>query len=101
MYDMNNLKKLGDLGKNAEKAMKAFQGLDQAALEDGAIPKKYKELMAVAVALTTQCPYCLEIHKKHAIDAGATQEELAETTFIAATLRAGAAVVHGTHLMEK
>ena len=56
--------------------------------------------MAVAVALTTQCPYCLEIHKKHAIDAGATQEELAEATFVAAALRAGAGVVHGTHLMD-
>ena len=100
MYDMNNLKRLGALGKNAEQQMKAFQQLDQAALSDGAIPKKYKELMAIAVALTTQCPYCLEIHKKHAIEAGATKEELAEVTFVAAALRAGAAVVHGTHLME-
>ena len=100
MYDMNNLKQLGALGKNAPAAMKAFQALDQAALSDGVIPKKYKELMAIAVALTTQCPYCLEIHKKHAIEAGATQEELAEVTFISAALRAGAAVVHGTHLME-
>jgi AhpD family alkylhydroperoxidase len=96
---MNNLKELGTLGKNADAAMKAFQALDAAALSDGAIPKKYKELMAIAVALTTQCPYCLEIHKKHAIEAGATAEELAEVTFIAAALRAGAAVVHGTHLM--
>ncbi|WP_350293818.1 carboxymuconolactone decarboxylase family protein [uncultured Croceitalea sp.] len=95
---MKNLKQLGALGKNAESAMKAFQALDQTALADGAIPKKYKELIAIAVALTTQCPYCLEIHKKHAIDAGATQEELAEVTFVAAALRAGAAVVHGTHL---
>ena len=80
--------------------MKAFQALDQAALADGAIPKKYKELIAVAVALTTQCPYCLEIHKKHAEEAGATQEELAEVTFVTAALRSGAAVVHGTHLMK-
>ena len=100
MYDMNNLKKLGTLGKNAEVGMKAFQQLDEAAMADGAIPKKYKELIAIAVALTTQCPYCLEIHKKHAVTAGATQEELAEVTFIAAALRAGAAVVHGTHLMD-
>lgn len=101
MYDMTNLKKLGTLRKNAEGAMKAFQALDQAALADGAIPKKYKELIAIAVALTTQCPYCLEIHKEHAVKAGATEEELAEVTFVAAALRAGAAVVHGTHLMNK
>lgn len=101
MYDMNNLKQLGTLSKNAEKAMKAFQAFDSIALEDGAIPVKYKELIAVAVALTTQCPYCLEIHKNNAIKAGATQEELAEVTFVSAALRAGAAVVHGTHLMKE
>jgi len=100
MYDMNHLKKLGALGKNAGEAMNAFQQLDQTALADGVIPKKYKELIAIAVALTTQCPYCLEIHKKHAISAGATAEELSEVTFVAAALRAGAAVVHGTHLMN-
>ncbi|WP_029209413.1 carboxymuconolactone decarboxylase family protein [Aquimarina agarilytica] len=99
MYDMKNLNKLGALGKNAE-AMKAFEAFDIAALKDGAIPKKYKELIAVAVALTTQCPYCLELHKDFAIKAGATEEELAEVTFVAAALRAGAAVVHGTHLMK-
>jgi AhpD family alkylhydroperoxidase len=52
------------------------------------------------VALTTQCPYCLEIHKKAAHAAGATAEEIAETTFVAAALRAGAAITHGTHLVD-
>lgn len=100
MYDMKQLNKLGSLSKMAPAAMKAYQAFDKAAMEEGVIPKKYKELIALAVALTTQCPYCLEIHKNHAIEAGATEEELAETTFIAAALRAGAAVVHGTHLMK-
>jgi AhpD family alkylhydroperoxidase len=99
MYDVNNIKKLGTLGAKADKAWQAFLAFDRAALADGAIPKKYKELMALAVALTTQCPYCLEIHKDAAIKAGATSEELAETTFVAAALHAGAAVTHGTHLI--
>jgi len=100
MYDMQQIKKLPALGSKAKAAWEAFVAFDQAALADGAIPKKYKELMAVAVALTTQCPYCLEIHKAAAIKAGATSEELAETTFVAAALRAGGAITHGTHLME-
>lgn len=100
MYNMDQLKKLGSLGKNAPAAMKAFQALDAVALGDGVIPKKYKELIALGIALTTQCLYCLEIHKDHAVKAGATQEELSEVTFIAAALRAGAAVVHGTHLVD-
>ena len=100
MYDMNDLKKLPALGQLAPDVNKAFFAFDQAALADGAIPKKYKELIAVAVALTTQCPYCLQIHKDAALKAGASEEELAEVTFVAAALRAGAAVTHGTHVIE-
>jgi AhpD family alkylhydroperoxidase len=99
MYDMANLKKLGAVGKGASKAMEAFWAFDKAALADGAVPKKYKELMAVAVALTTQCPYCLELHRAAAESAGATQEELAETALVVAALRAGAAVTHATHVI--
>jgi len=101
MYDPSNLNRLPALGKLAPAAMKAFGALDAAAMADGAIPVKYKELMAVAVALTTQCPYCLEVHEAAARKAGATDDELAETTFVAAALRAGAAVTHGTHLVGK
>jgi AhpD family alkylhydroperoxidase len=79
--------------------MKAFWAFDQAALADGAIPAKYKELMAVAVALTTQCPYCIEIHSKKARETGATEQEMAEVVAVAAALRAGAAITHGTHAM--
>lgn len=99
MYDMANIEKLPLLGAKAPQAFDAFVAFDQAALAGGVIPKKYKELMAIAVALTTQCPYCLEIHRAAAIQAGVTDEELAEVTFVAAALRAGAAVTHGTHLI--
>jgi AhpD family alkylhydroperoxidase len=55
--------------------------------------------MAIAVALSTQCPYCIEIHRQQAVDAGVTETELAETIQIAAALRAGGAITHGTHLL--
>lgn len=100
MIDMKNLEKLPSLKVSAPEAANAFWAFDKAALAEGAIPKKYKELMAVAVALTTQCPYCIEIHRQGALKAGATEEELSETVFIAAALRAGAAVTHGTHLLS-
>ena len=100
MFDMKNLSKLPKLGELAPEAWKGFVAFDKAAFEEGAIPVKYKELMAVAVALTTQCPYCIEIHAKKAKKAGATEQELAETTLIAAAMRAGAAVTHGTHTLE-
>ncbi len=100
MYSMDNMKKFPKMDALAPEAMKAFWAFDRVALADGAIPKKYKELMALAVALTTQCVYCLEIHKKAAVKAGATQEEIAEVVLLAAALRAGAAMTHGTHLIE-
>jgi|SRR5205085_3062062 len=100
MYDMKNLTKFKQLEQLAPQAFHAFIDFDKAALADGAIPAKYKELMAVAVALTTQCPYCIEIHAEKARKAGATDQELAETTMVAAALRAGGAVVHGTHTLH-
>lgn len=79
--------------------MKGFQEMDKAALAEGAISKKHKELIAIAVALTTQCGFCLEVHRKAAVAAGANEQELAQATFVAVALRAGAALTHGTHLI--
>ncbi|GGB97638.1 carboxymuconolactone decarboxylase family protein [Pseudoduganella buxea] len=85
-----------DLAQLAPVEAKAFLGLKGATERaDGAIPDKYRELMSIAVALTTQCAYCIDAHAKNAVKAGATREEIAETAFIAAALRAGAAVGHG------
>jgi len=100
MYDMKNMAKLKKLGELAPETFKAFVAFDELAYKAGAIPAKYKELMAVAVALTTQCPYCIEIHSSRAKQAGATQKELAETALVAAALRAGGAVTHATHTLE-
>ena len=100
MYNKQNLTKIKKLNELTPEAMKAFWAFDKVAVAEGAIPVKYKELIAVAVALTTQCPYCIEIHSKKAKKAGATEQELAETTLVAAALRAGGAMTHGTHMLE-
>ena len=96
-HDADDLKLLPELKKLAPDEFKGFVALDSiVAKENGAIPRKYRELMALAVACTTQCPYCMDVHTKGAKRAGATREEVAEVVFIAAALRAGAAVTHGT-----
>ena len=100
MYDMKNLAKMKDIAANAPEAMKAFIAFDKAAMAEGAIPVKYKELMALSVAFTTQCPYCIEIHTGRARAAGVTEQEMAEAVLVAAALRAGGAVTHGTHAMK-
>ncbi len=100
MYDMKKLAKMNTMAELAPEAFKAFVAFDEAVVKGGVVPLKYKELIAVAVALTTQCPYCIEIHAKKAKQAGATDQELAETTLIAAALRAGGAMTHGTHTLQ-
>lgn len=100
MYDMKNLSQLKKLDASAPESMKAFWEFDKAAFKAGAIDALHKQLMALAVALTTQCPYCLEIHRKAALDAGATEQMLAETATVAAAMRAGAAITHATHLFK-
>ena len=99
MYTKNNLGKLEKMNGLAPDVMKAFWAFDKAAVAKGAIPAKYKELIAVGVALTTQCAYCIDIHAGNARKAGATEAELAEAAMVTAALRAGAAVTHATHLL--
>ncbi|MFD0371155.1 carboxymuconolactone decarboxylase family protein [Streptomyces sp. NPDC059071] len=91
-----------NLRAGAPGAFKALMAFDHEALSAAGkvIPRKYTELMAVAVALTTQCAYCIEAHTKAAHAEGATQEELAETTMIAAALRAGGSFAHGFMAMK-
>jgi len=100
MYNKENLKKVKKLNSLAPQVMKAFWEFDKLAVADGAIPAKYKELIAVAVALTTQCPYCVDIHSSNARKAGATDAEMVEAAMVAAALRAGAAVTHATHALS-
>ena len=101
MYKTENLTKLKKMDALAPELMKAFWAFDKAAVAEGVIPVKYKELIAVAVALTTQCPYCIDIHNGNARKAGATDAEITEAAMVAAALRAGGAVTHATHALLK
>src|SRR5437660_8739826 len=95
-HDAADLRLLKEMRKLAPADFDAWLGLNNiVGREDGAIPRKYRELIALAVACTTQCPYCLDVHTKNAKKAGATREEVTEAAFLAAALRAGAAVTHG------
>ena len=100
-HDVSDLRFLKDMGKLAPSEFNAWLALDNIVKrEDGAIPRKYRELLAVAVACTTQCPYCIEVHTKAAKSAGASKEEITETAMIAAALRAGAAATHGAMALK-
>jgi len=100
-HDVADLRLLKEMGKLAPAEFNAWLNLDKiVGREDGAIPRKHRELIALAVACTTQCPYCIEVHSKAAKRAGASREELTETALIAAALRAGGAATHGTMALK-
>ena len=100
-HDAGDLRLLKEMGKLAPAEFTAWLNLDKiVAREDGKIPRKYRELMALAVACTTQCPYCIEVHTKNAKAAGASREEITESSLIAAALRAGGAATHGAMALK-
>src|SRR5436190_22888992 len=95
-HDENDLKLLKEMSRLAPQEFKAWSNLDGiVGREDGKLPRKYRELIALAVAHTTQCVYCIDAHVKGAKKAGASREEIVETAFLAAALRAGGAAAHG------
>ena len=78
----------------------AFDAFGKAVFADGALSAKTKQIIAVAVAHVTQCPYCIKGHTKAALRAGATQEELMEAIWVAAEMRAGGAYAHTALMLE-
>ena len=101
MYKKENLARLKKMDSLAPQVMQAFWAFDKLSVAPGEIPVKYEELIAVAVALTTQCPYCIEIHSAKARKAGTTDAELTEAAMVAVSLRAGAAVTRATHFLAE
>lgn len=100
-HDPADLRLLKEMGKLAPAEFNAWLGLDKiVGREEGAIPRKYRELIALAVACTTQCPYCIEVHSKAAKKAGVSREEIVEASLLAAALRAGGAATHGAMALK-
>ncbi len=96
-HDPSDMGLMKEMRKLAPAEFEAWVNLDRiVGREDGKVPRKYRELIALAVAHATQCVYCIEAHAKGAKKAGASREEIVETTFLAAALRAGGAAAHGT-----
>lgn len=85
----------------APEILDAFQSFGQKVFADGALSVKTKQLIAVAVAHVTQCPYCIRGHTKAALQSGATHEEIMEGIWVAAEMRAGAAYAHSLLAIEE
>jgi AhpD family alkylhydroperoxidase len=84
----------------APEPLSAFHAFSQRVFADGALSPQIKQLIAVAVAHTTQCPYCIRGHTEAAARAGATDEQIMEAIWVAAEMRAGAAYAHSTIALD-
>jgi AhpD family alkylhydroperoxidase len=98
-FSKETIKGLRKLRQLKPDLFKALMDWDDMIFQDGALPAKTKELMAVTAAHVTDCPWCIEEHVKRAIKQGATDEEIAEAAFVAMSLRAGAAFAHSSIAM--
>ena len=78
----------------------AFVAFSKSVFDPGALDAKTKQLIAVAAAHVTQCPYCIRGHTKQALRTGATREEIMEAIWVAAEMRAGAAVAHSALALD-
>ncbi|CAB3671780.1 carboxymuconolactone decarboxylase family protein [Trinickia soli] len=78
----------------------AFKAFSESVFADGALPAKTKQLIAVAVAHVTQCPYCIRGHTAAALKSGATGQEIMEAIWVAAEMRAGAAYAHSALALD-
>jgi len=105
MLDWNNyraelMERIGDLASASPDTVKGYQMLSSASQKTNALDAKTRELIAMAVAVTTRCDGCISVHSKRARDQGATTEEIAEALGVAVALNAGAALVYSARALD-
>lgn len=93
---------MADMKEATPEMVSAFFGFDKAVFrkDGGSLDLATRELIAVGVAVTTQCPFCIEDHARRAVKAGASKADVAEAVMVAAALRAGGGVTHGWKAMK-
>ena len=93
-----------EIGRKREQltpeTLHTWRAFSRQVFADGALPAKTKDLIAVAVAHVTQCPYCIRAHTKSARAKGASKKEIIEAIWVAAEMRAGAAIAHSVLAIE-
>lgn len=100
-YESEDLKKFGDIGRNAKPLADEFfkyYGLVTGA--DGALSKREKALIALAVAHSEKCPYCIDAYTTACLEAGSNPEQMMEAVHVAAVMKAGITLVHGVQMQN-
>lgn len=100
-YDPEDLKKFGDVTEFQKELGDKFFEYYGSVFEDSALSSKEKSLIALAVAHTIQCPYCIDSYTQESLKKGCTEEQMMEAVHVATAIRGGASLVHGVQMMNK
>ncbi len=97
-YHSHDLGKFSDMGKGNKELWDKFMGYYRAVFAEGALTEREKTLIALAVAHTIQCPYCIDAYTQASLESGSNVEEMPESVHVACAIRGGASLVHGVQI---
>ncbi|MDH3492700.1 MAG: arsenosugar biosynthesis-associated peroxidase-like protein [Acidobacteriota bacterium] len=94
-YEEDDLHNFEKIGRHAPELYEKFMAWYQACQEDGALSKREKALIGLAVAVTIQCPYCIDAFTNSSLENGSNMEQMTEAMHLASAIRGGASLIHG------
>ena len=100
-YDPTDLKKFGNISEWSKELGDKFFDYYGKVFEEGALSVREKSLIALAVAHTEMCPYCIDAYSQDGLQRGITKEEMMEAIHVGAAIKSGATLVHGVMMMNK
>ena len=100
-YDAKDLGKFGAIGEYQKELADKFFSWYTEVYKDSALSAKEKSLIALAVAHAVQCPYCIDAYSSDAFEKGWSEAQMMEAVHVAASIKGGAALVHGVQMMNK
>lgn len=104
-YDAKDLEKFGEIAKNAPEMGKKFFEWYASVFAEGALTAREKSLIALGVAHAVQCAYCIDAYSSDALEKGCNLDQMTEAVHVAAAIKGGSALVHGTqmrnHVLKK
>lgn len=100
-YKHEHLQRFGDIAEGSSELARKFFDYYGAVFADGALSVREKALIALAVAHTVQCPYCIEAYTTESLQQGADLEQMTEAVHVATAIRGGASLVHGLQMLEQ
>ena len=99
-YDPKHLAQFGEIGQGNKELAEKFFDYYQAVFAEGALSKREKALVALAVAHAVQCPYCIDAYTQACQENGSDLEEMTEAVHVATAIRGGASLVHGVQMLN-